>query len=75
MRPSQRYAIPKFVKIKVATNSLWFDVHFNADGVNKGANETGIKRLRKFLEIAGSLNWKTQALNSYETLDAFLASL
>jgi hypothetical protein len=66
---------PKYVGIKVATNSLWFEVHFNADGVNKGKNEAGIKRLRKFLEIAGPLDWKCNALNGYKSLDDFLAAI
>jgi hypothetical protein len=64
---------PKYVKLKVSTNTLWFEVHFNADGVNKGRNETGIKRVRKFLELAGEINWKCQALNGYKTLADFLA--
>lgn len=66
---------PKYVGVKVATNSLWFEVFFTADGVNKGKNETGVKRVRKFLEIAGPLDWKCNALNGYKTLDEFLAAI
>lgn len=66
---------PKYVGVKSATNSLWFEVHFNADGVNKGRNETGIKRVRKFLELAGEINWTCRALNGYKTLEDFLAAI
>lgn len=46
-----------------------------ADGVNKGINETGLKRYRTIVRIAPELPWKTSFLNSYPTRAAFEAAL
>ena len=63
---------PKFVNVKVHNNgSISFYVTLYATGVNDGKNEAGIKRIKRFLEIAGDVEWKVPALNSYKTLEDF----
>lgn len=71
---------PKYVNMKIRRylGAPGFDhivvirINFTADGVNDGKNETGLKRLNKFLEIAGNLKWKSQSVNTYETLEDFI---
>lgn len=63
---------PKYVKVKVSRyNYVSFYVQFASSGVTGEHNETGIKRLTKFLEIAGDLHWECKAGNGYETFEEF----
>lgn len=63
---------PKYVKVKVSRyNYVSFHVLFASSGVTGEQNETGIKRLSKFLEIAGELNWEYKVGNGYETFEEF----
>lgn len=66
---------PKFVNVKVnkTTGYVSFYVTLYANGINDGKNEAGIKRIKRFLEIAGELEWKKPAVNSYESLEDFKA--
>ncbi len=53
--------LPKFIKAKTAgvhhgdgrpnSGCVWLHVNIEADGVNGGVNEIGMKRLRKFLSL------------------------
>ena len=52
-----------------AQGNLW------ADGVNKGVNETGLKRYRTIARIAPELPWKSTFLNAFPTRAAFEAAL
>lgn len=70
---------PKYLKVRGGTISgdpqngtgyVSFDVRFVADGVNKGANETGLKRLRAFLKVA-SWNYDSAAFSNSATQDQF----
>lgn len=77
-------AFPKYCGIianKYGTMArLRSTITFYADDANKGVNEAGIKRVRKIIEIARQLGHDfghngVPALNSYETVDDFLAVL
>jgi hypothetical protein len=55
-------------------------ITFSEDEVNKGVNETGIKRLRKIVEVARQLGHSFDhnglpAINSYANIDEMLAAL
>ena len=45
------------------------------DGVNKGANESGLRRVRTILRVAPDLPWRATFGNSYPTRGAFLAAI
>jgi hypothetical protein len=78
-------AFPKFAKVKAGKGGRWegdeykaagivsFLVRFDNEGVQGDQNETGLKRLRAFLERAGEieLNPIGAMLNTYATLDEF----
>lgn len=64
---------PKFVGMRKG----WYKtVRFYSDGVNKGINETGLKRVRKIFEIEGdAVVYEKRYLNSYNNLDELKAVL
>src|SRR5262245_18755850 len=80
---------PKWVKVKVYpgrrdydlgidTFCVAFRVSLHADGVTGAANETGIKRIRKYAELANDLLIDAKicnSLNGYTHIDEFLAAL
>ena len=68
---------PKYVGIKQFRdgNGFHFRVTLSADEVNKGVNEAGIKRIRKFIELAGDLGWENPYRNGYNTVEEFLAAI
>jgi len=71
---------PKFVRCKASALTANFDgtgytrkptIRFNArfyEEANNPANETGAKRVRRFLELAGEVTFKTPYKNSFRTL-------
>lgn len=68
-------SFPKWVNVKLSKSghAVSFAVRFTPTKDN-AANETGKKRVLRFLEIA-NVEFKTPALNSYATLEAFLAAV
>ena len=66
---------PRYVGVKAGTDYLSFRVKFYPNEVKKGKNETGIKRIRKFLEIAQISNVEAMCVNSYKTLEDFLSNI
>lgn len=67
---------PKFVGLKLNRHVAHMHISLVDNGVHKGKNEAGIKRINKFLELAGEVEWKGQfALNSYATMSDFQAAL
>lgn len=74
-------AFPKWVKVKpsslyAADNVTYPTAVFQALMIpTKGneVNETGVKRVKKFLDIAGEVTYRTVAKNSVPTLDDVLA--
>lgn len=83
---------PRFAGVKASTLSSRKDganieygtvniyINFVSSGVNKGVNETGIKRVRGFLAAAQRLGYgiaydATTASNCYSSLDVFLEAL
>lgn len=67
---------PKFVGLKLSRNVAHMSVALSDNNVNKGKNEAGIKRIRKFLELAGTVTWRGQfAINAYATQSAFESAL
>ena len=68
--------MPKYVKAKVyGDGQVSLRIDFFADDVNKGKNETGMKRLNAFLAAAGELVWETSFINAYTSLEEFQANL
>src|SRR4051812_40999062 len=73
---------PKFVKVKGQRyhaedgmkGLVSFHIGLSADGVTGAVNETGLKRLRRFLDLV-EVKWLANSKNSYPTLDAFKASV
>lgn len=77
---------PKFVKAKASTigrmvgdeyrtnPTIRFRAAFYAEKGN-AANETGAKRVRRFLAIAGAVTWATPYKNSIATLEEALSRL
>jgi hypothetical protein len=49
----------------------YFHTTFYATSVNDGKNETGIKKVKRFLDNCGEIEWQGGCINSYKTLDAF----
>lgn len=79
---------PKFVKAQASTLSSKFDgsnyttkptIRFNARFYaqkHNAANETGAKRVRRFLKLIGSdFEYRKAYKNSFATLDEFIALL
>ncbi len=62
---------PKWVNVKVGSQGVFFQVSFyEVKGNSK--NETGIKRVRKFLELAGEIEWHKASINCHQSLEQFL---
>jgi len=82
-------SFPKYVSVKAGSSGRWvgdelvsggsvsFSVSFNNPGVQGDRNETGLKRLKGFLERAGEIEMfpKGNALNGYATLEEFLQAV
>lgn len=76
-------AFPGYVKAKVLslygnsdfTALVEVRVNFNQNDANKGKNEIGAKRARKFLEIAQPTYTPLYENNSYKTAEAFFTQL
>jgi hypothetical protein len=81
-------SFPKALRVKATTlgatdgslrGYVTLQVKLRSDKANGGVNETGIRRACRALELleaAGhSLEYRADSLNSYPTLEAFLASL
>jgi len=78
-------SFPKFANVKAGSAGFWkgdelvrgggvnFQVRFDNKGVQGDRNETGLKRLKAFLDGAGEilLNTRGPMLNAYATLDEF----
>lgn len=76
-------SFPKFVKVKgqryldrdgTIKGYVSFHLGLSADRVTGAVNETGLKRLRKFLGLV-EIEWLANSQNSYPTLAAFTAAL
>lgn len=82
--------LPKSLRVRATTMSLSgsqllgmvsFRVSLNADGVNGGVNETGVKRYRRYLKALADagveVKWDNEArcTNSYASPEEFEAAL
>lgn len=69
--PGARYPEPGY---RVILPTITATVKLSADDVNRGVNETGLRRVRAILKIEG-LRWKATFSNSYATREAFIAAI
>jgi hypothetical protein len=63
-----QYGQPGFVRLVLPTISA--TVKLTGDGVNRGVNETGLRRVRAILKVAG-LRWRGSDSNAYGTRAEF----
>jgi len=62
--------LPKYLGVR-NSGRFCVGIRLDADKVNGGKNEAGIKRIRKFISLFPEANYEVNAINSYPTFEDF----